>query len=295
MLGGRVVKILSDRFAVDISCGIAEVKSRKKLKREVLPVAGDTVLLEEVAGEYVLAAIEPRKNRIIRPPIANVDFIVITVAPVPEPDFLAVDKMIVNAHKAGICTAVCVNKTDIVPDGFVARIFSQYDGVADKALCVSAAHGDTAELKELLRGKVSCLAGQSAVGKTSLINEICGVKREVGELSEKIRRGKNTTVGVELIKIAPDTYVADTPGFGALDLSGVEPFDLHLYYDEYVAISANCKYRMCTHTVEPDCAVREAVQCGVLNGERYSRYCAIYKELKENNVRKLRRNAYENK
>ncbi len=293
MIRGRVIKILSDRFAVAIPSGTVEVKSRKKIKREVLPVAGDSVLLEKVAEEYVLAAIEPRVNRLIRPPIANVDCIVITVAPVPEPDFVVVDKMIVSARKAGIRTAVCVNKTDIVPDGFTARIFAQYSGVADEVLCVSASRGDTAELQKLLRGKFSCLAGQSAVGKTSLVNRICGVNREVGELSEKILRGKNTTVGVELIRTEPDTYVADTPGFGALDLSGVEPSDLHLYYEEYVSLSEKCKYRMCTHTVEPDCAVRAAVQDGKLNEERYDRYCLIYKELKDKNGRKTWRTTYE--
>ncbi len=294
MQKGRVVKVLSDRFAVYTDGAVAEVKARKRLKREILPVSGDIVLLEQAENEYVLSAIEQRKSRIVRPPIANADQIIITLAPVPEADFFTIDKMLINAHKAGLLTVICVNKTDITPKGFFENVYSQYNGVADSVVSVCAAKSDITALKELLHGKFSCFAGQSAVGKTSLINAICGLNREVGALSEKTMRGKNTTTGVELIRLYDDTFIADTPGFGALDIADVDAAELPLYYEEYVKIAGMCKYHMCTHTGEPDCAVREAVKSGELNKQRYERYLILQEELKKNNIyRKNRRKTYE--
>lgn len=278
MVSGRVLRILSDRFIVDLGENTATVKARKKIKRESAPLAGDVVTLEETGGEWVLCGIEPRRNRIVRPPIANLDRIVITVAPVPQTDFLTVDKMILNAHAAGIRTVLCVNKTDLMPHGFLQDVTAQYGGVCDEVISVCAGRGEVRALRDLLSGGFSCLAGQSAVGKTSLVNAICGVRREVGDLSEKTQRGKNTTVDVELIKIAPDTFVADTPGFGALALTDVPYDQIQLYYDEYVRLSGGCKYHMCTHTFEPDCAVKRAVEEGTLPQARYERYCRLFEE-----------------
>lgn len=292
---GRVIKVLSDRFLVDRGETSVFVKSRKKIKRESQPLPGDIVNLDCADNEFVLSGIETRKSSMIRPPIANPDQIIITLAPLPEADLLTVDKMIINARIAGIDAVLCVNKTDIMPDGFFEDIAEQYDPVADNVIAVCAAKGETETLKRLLKGKFSCFAGQSAVGKTSLVNEICGLSRQVGKLSERTNRGKNTTTGVELIKTDEDTYVADTPGFGALDIAGVEPEHLSLYYDEYVKLSAGCKYHMCTHTNEPNCAVRDAVGSG-LNEKRYERYLEIFNELKnKKSHRKSWRNTYESK
>lgn len=295
-MNGRVLKVLSDKFAVCLPGETVVVKSRKKLKREVLPVAGDLVELDKCGDEYVLTGIMPRNNRIIRPPVANVDRIIITVAPLPETDFLAVDKMIINAHKFGISTVICLNKTDILQDGLYDKVVREYSGIVDNIVCTCSANRDVAAVRDLLNGGFTCFAGQSAVGKTSLINAICGLNREVGDLSEKTLRGKNTTVGVELIKLGEDTYIADTPGFGALDLDDINSADLHLYYSEYVKVSGGCKYHMCTHTTEPDCAVKTAVGRAELNKARHERYLTIFEELKKKNTyTKLRRNLYGNK
>ncbi len=286
---GRILQVLSDRFAVDIGESVVYAKSRKKLKRELLPLPGDIVVLEQVDGEFVLKRIEPRKSRIVRPPIANPDQILITLAPVPAVEFLTIDKMIVNAHKEGIRTVLCVNKTDITDNEFLDNIFAQYKNVTDELITVCAAKRETAALEKILVGRFSCFAGQSAVGKTSLINAVCGTGRKVGGLSEKTMRGKNTTTGVEILKIGVDTYIADTPGFASLDLSEIEPPDLPLYYDEYVRRADDCKYRMCTHTTEPDCAVRRAVNEGALHRERYERYLQLLDELK---IRKTHRKSW---
>lgn len=296
MQKGRVIKVLSDRFAVDSGETVVFVKSRKKLKRETLPLPGDEVLLDSCGDEYILSKIESRRNRLIRPAIANVDQIIITLAPIPEVEFFTVDKMIVNAHKYGINTVICINKTDITTNGFADDVISQYNGVVDKIVSVCAAEGQTDSLYSVLYGKFSCFAGQSAVGKTSIINRLCGLNRQVGELSEKTMRGKNTTTGAELIKLGSETFVADTPGFAVVELDGIIPEELHLYYDEYLEYASCCKYHMCTHINEPDCAVRKAVVLGRLNKQRYERYCELTKELKKANTRrKSWRNAYENK
>lgn len=293
---GRVMRVLSDRFSVRTDTETVFVKSRKKLKSGVRPLPGDFVVLEKAEHEYVLCGIEPRKNESIRPPIANVEQIVITIAPVPVAELSTVDKMLINAHRAGIRTVVCVNKSDLTPHSFFAEIEAQYAGVADSVIGTCAAHGEVDALRAAVNGRFSCLAGQSAVGKTSLINAICGTRRQVGDLSEKILRGKNTTTDVELIDLGNGTFVADTPGFAVLDLRDMEAADLPLYYEEYVRLSGECKYHMCTHTNEPECAVRAAVAEGALNGHRYERYCKLFDELKQQNkYKKARRYAYENK
>ena len=295
LIKGRVLKILSDRFVVDNGSEAVFAKARKKLK-ECNLLAGDIAELEFVSGEYVLAGIQPRIRRLIRPAIANPDQIVITVAEIPEVEFYTLDKMVINAHKVGVRTLICINKTDLATASFLDGIKKQYEGVVDKIVEVSALNSDISPLLSELKGKFSLFAGQSAVGKTSLINVVCGLSRQVGELSEKTMRGKNTTTGVELIKIDPQTYVADTPGFATLDLDEIEGEELALYYDEYVRLADGCKYRMCTHTIEPNCAVRNAVEDGRLSSERYERYKNMLEELKINKTRrKSWRKTYESK
>lgn len=280
---GRVIRVLSDRFVVFSDTGAEiTVKARKKHKKEGLS-AGDLVKLEEIGGEFVLSEVLPRKNALIRPPVANLDCLIVTVAYVPQPDLLTLDKMLINAHRIGVETVLCVNKTDLMPPDFFGNLAKQYRGVADEIVSVCATNGDVEALKPLLRNKFCCLAGQSAVGKTSLINEICGKNRQVGDLSAKTMRGKNTTTGVELIPLEENGFLADSPGFGALDLFEIAPEELMLYYDEYVQMAHGCRFATCTHTEEPDCEVRRAVERGELNGERYLRYVALYNELKIKN------------
>ena len=295
MIKGRVLKILSDRFVVDLGAEAVFAKARRKLK-ECNLLAGDIAELEKTGDEYVLFGIQPRTNRLIRPAIANADQIIITVAEIPEVEYYTLDKMIINAHKVGVRTIICINKTDLSTAPFLDGIKEQYEGVVDQIVEVSALKLNIKPLLSELEGKFSFFAGQSAVGKTSLINVVCGLNREVGGLSEKTMRGKNTTTGVELIKIDPQTYIADTPGFATLDLDDIECDELALYYDEYVRLASDCKYRMCTHTNEPNCAVRSAVDGGTLDRKRYERYCNMLEELKQNKLRrKSWRKTYESK
>ena len=137
------------------------------------------------------------------------------------------------------------------------------------------------KLLPLLKNKITCLAGQSAVGKSSLCNALTGSDCfEEGELSEKIMRGKNTTTLASLVKISEGTFIVDTPGFSMLDVFDVTADELDLYYDEYVEISGDCKYHRCTHVAEPDCEVKRKVASGELSSERYERYNTLYETLK---------------
>lgn len=291
---GRVLCVCADRFSVDTPSGTVTVKSRKKNKR-ALPLSGDFAELERSGDEYVLEGLCPRANFFVRPPVANVDTLVVTVAPLPEADLLTVDKMLIVAHKAGVRTVLCVNKTDVAQEDFFCALREQYEGVASAVVQTCAVRGDAEALRPYLHGLV-CLSGQSAVGKTSLINALCGTDRPVGELSEKTLRGKNTTVGVHLLPVGDGAYIADTPGFGSLDVEGIAAADLPLYYDEYVRIADGCRYRMCSHTIEPDCAVRAAVEKGELSRARYARYGMLLEQIKQQNAhRRSWRTTYEDK
>ena len=136
----------------------------------------------------------------------------------------------------------------------------------------------------LLKDKITCLAGQSAAGKSSLINLITGKKQcEVGQLSEKIQRGKNTTTAVSLVPVGENSYVADTPGFSLLDVFDIDADDLDLYYNVYVDLSDKCRYRRCKHIAEPGCEVKRRVDAGLLSKERYERYKQITSELQSKN------------
>ena len=277
---GRVIRVLSDRFVVATETGEEiTVKARKKHKKDGL-LAGDLVVLEASTDEYVLSEVLPRKNALIRPPIANLDCLIVTLAPLPPPDFLTLDKMLINAHRIGLGTVLCVNKSDAFPQGFMEEIVRQYTNVADQIVSVSAHCSEVDALKPVLKGKFCCLAGQSAVGKTSLVNALCGKNRQVGSLSEKSGRGKNTTTSVELIPTGENGFLADSPGFGALDLFEISHSELMLYYDEYIPFAHGCRFATCTHVEEPDCEVRRAVERGELNPERYERYKQLYAELK---------------
>jgi len=298
----RLIKTASNLFVVDLDGQILSLRARKNAKetkqdasklaahkryakeaKTAKIVAGDIVRIKECeTGEYSIVEVEKRKNSLVRPQVANVDQIVIIVAPLPKPDFSLIDKLIINATRQQIDIVLCLNKSDIDSGcAMASELDAQYKNVVAKTIKVSANLGDITLLKNILHGKLSVLAGQSAVGKSSLINALTKSERQMtNSLSEKIGRGKNTTTRAEIIKLSDKTYIVDTPGFSMLDLHGVLNDELDLYYNEYVALSSGCKFRRCTHTVEPDCAVKQAIDTGKLNKVRYDRYCQMQQEIK---------------
>lgn len=279
---GIVTKLVGGVFNVMEENGKVTVcYSPKKFRyKESDVIIGDNVRFDTLKnGKGIINKILPRKNKLSRPEIANVDVCFIVVASEPQPDLYLVDKVLINCFQEKIEPIIVVNKSDISTELFDV-ICDNYKSVAD-IIPVSALNETVNALKPFFSGKTACFAGQSAVGKTSIINallpDFCGA---VGRLSVKSGRGMHTTRHASLHKVN-DGFLADTCGFSLCDLHNIRSDELRLYLDDFVECSRNCKYNSCTHTVEPDCAVKKAVSNGKLNKDRYDRYLEEYNELVE--------------
>ncbi len=274
-IDGRVIKAVASKFFVDTLEGVKVCFARKRLKTGGIIFVGDYVTVAKDRGDFVIEEVKPRKNQLIRPYVSNIDICLIVISPEPEPDFVLVDKIIVNCLEQRITPVLVKNKDDIKPVDT-----SEYDGVVKQFVCSAATGNGVQEIVDFAKGKTVCFAGQSAVGKSSLINTILDCDMlEVGELAKKIKRGKNTTRKTEIFSLN-GTYFVDTCGFSMLETVDVEPKDLRLYYDDFEAFRRECRFSSCTHTDEPDCAVKAHVGKEIGKG-RYERYLAIYKELVE--------------
>ena len=225
--------------------------------------------------------VEPRKNELTRPPVANVDVIAIVVAAAtPEPDLLLADRLMLNARRAGIGVQLVVSKCDLDPERAEA-ICRQYRGADANPIAVSSANGTgIGELREMLKGKIHALAGQSGAGKSTLINALYGLNTETGDLSKKIERGKNTTRHCELIPVSGG-MVLDTPGFSLLESDPFDPVELKDGYPEFAPYEGRCFFHPCYHATEPKCAVLNAVKEGTIDSGRHARYVALLEETKE--------------
>ncbi len=241
-------------------------------------LVGDYVRFDDLrAGKGVITEVAPRTNKLSRPEIANVDVCFIVVAAEPKPDFYLVDKVLINCFQQNIEPVIVVNKSDL-PSDLLDTVKDNYGKIA-QIVSVSAANGDVNALEPFLKGNVACFAGQSAVGKTSLINALNpDFDGKTGGISTKSGRGTHTTRHSSLFPLFGG-FVADTCGFSLLTLTDVKPDQLRLYLDDFVTIAHGCRYTSCTHTKEPDCAVKAAVENGTLCKDRYLRYLEEYEEL----------------
>lgn len=274
---GKVVKAVTSRFVVEADGKTYTCFGRKKLKSGGDIFVGDEVVFTTDKQGSVIEEVLPRRNALVRPYVANIDVCLIVVAPVPEPDFLLVDKVIVNCFMNGIEPVVVANKSDI------SKLdLSDYENVAQTRHISAENHEGLSDLLCGYEGKVVCFAGQSAVGKSSIINSLFEEDMcETGELSVRINRGKNTTRQSVIVKYN-NVYVVDTCGFSMLELpENMNHNDLAKYYEDFLPYVSGCKFRnACTHTTEPDCAVKAKLGEGVSKG-RYDRYLVLYNELHE--------------
>ena len=271
---GQVYKAHSDKYLV--CCG---KKLYKCGARGVLKIKGDGICV----GDYVefekgvIINVLQRKNRFIRPSVTNVDVIVAVVSPLPKPDFYLIDKLLISAIKEDADFIIAVNKTDI-DDTLYKSVLEEYGNLGYSIVEVSAKDGQGIDtLKNMLKGKLSVLAGQSAAGKTSIINSMFGLELKTGDLSEKIARGKHTTTRSEIFEF-DDYKIVDSPGFAVIEAM-VALNELPECYPEYFEVSSMCKFRGCAHVNEPDCKVKELVDEGKLSKNRYVRYVEIYNEI----------------
>ena len=260
------------------------LRAQKKLRRQGLaPLVGDEVIFTPGEGEEDgwIEEIEPRRSSLIRPCVANVDLLIVVVAPVPQPDLLMVDRLLLNASNCGIHAVLCANKTDLSPELYEALV-RDYTESGIAVLGVSAHTGVGVEaLRQAMRGHISCFAGQSAVGKSSLLNALFGLELETGGLSRKTERGRHTTRRCELLA-HDDMYVLDTPGFSLLELpEDIEPEAVADAYKAYASLSAGCRFQPCLHDREPGCAVKAEIDAGHMSADRWQRYRELLAEARE--------------
>lgn len=285
MQNGLIVKTSGSLYTVRTDEGFVLCRERGRLKLgDVAPVAGDFVKLRtERDGCGVITAILPRKNSLVRPPVANIDKLLIiasTAPPVTEHEFI--DSLTVLAEYKGITPVICVNKTDLADGSDIVRL---YCSLGYRAYLVSAATGlGIDDLRRELRGAVSVLAGNSGVGKSSLLNTLYpGCTAKTGELSEKIGRGRQTTQRVELYPTGDNGYIADTPGYSAFDAVQMEMTDaerLPFCFPEFADYLGKCRYSDCGHLKDDGCAIRSAAESGAIALSRYKSYQSLLEEMK---------------
>ena len=272
---GLILKKNADKFTVELN-GKPFVMSARNLKKDGIFV-GDKVECKNDVIEKVLE----RKNILVRPPLANVDTMIIVVAKEPKIDFLLVDKLLVFCTVKGIKPILCINKSDL-SESFVRDVEKIYKDVVD-IVSISTLDKSVLNLKKYIKG-VTALAGQSAVGKSSIINALLGKEIAViGDFSKKVMRGKQTTRLVELYDLGNENYLADTAGFSKLseELLIVNENELKDYYPDFIKHAHMCKYKSCQHLKLDDCGVVKAVSVGKISKIRYENYKILRENIKK--------------
>ena len=245
------------------------------------PLTGDMVQITAEGNKGMVEKILPRKNRFVRPAVANVDALVVFAAnanPVTEP-FL-IDRVAAIAGDQGVQVIVCVNKCDLDPAHDLVKI---YEHAGFPVIRASAETGEGVEqLRALLQGKLTAFTGNTGVGKSSMLNRLCpGLELATGQVSEKLGRGRHTTRHVELFQLDKDTYVADTPGFASFDTEQMDVIlkeNLQYAFPDFGQYLGQCQFHDCSHRAEPGCCVRQAVEEGNIERSRYDSYLRLYEK-----------------
>lgn len=278
---GKIIKGIGGFYYVKTADDtIFECKARGVFRKEnIKPCIGDDVEISVENGKGSIDVILPRKTQLIRPPVANIDILVIVVASKdPEPNIFLIDKLLVNAEQSGIKPIICINKTDVKSGNEIKEI---YEKAGYSVLLVSASKGDGFEnLIPYLKGKTSAFAGLSGVGKSTILNLITDTTQETGAVSEKIKRGKHTTRHVELLELKDGGYVLDTPGFSSFEVNDIKVVELQNYFPEMRSYEDMCRFKGCSHINEPNCAIKERVDNGEIPKSRYESYTELYNQLK---------------
>lgn len=280
-MDGTIIKALSGFYYVDAENSLYECRARGKFRLDgTSPLVGDRVSFAlDQNGKGYIEKIHDRKNFFIRPAVANVDVLVFIAAntnPITDP-FL-IDRVSVITEEAGCELIVCINKTDI---DSADELYDIYSSSGFKTFRVSAANGSGLEgLKSALSGKTCAFTGNSGVGKSSILNALVPeLDLKVGEVSDKLGRGRHTTRHVELFSVGNDTFIADTPGFASFEVEMMQTIDKHeLQYDfrEFRSLIGLCRFDDCAHLREPGCSVTEAVNDGRIKLSRYQSYKRLY-------------------
>lgn len=292
---GLILKGVGGFYQVEGETGLFECKTRGVFRKKgISPLPGDIVrftVTNEKLCEGWIEEIEQRRNFFVRPPIANVNQMAVVMTGIsPEPDFLLVDKLLITALKNEIKPIIILNKTDLLEPESVDRIKAVYRETGFSVIPMSKVTMQGYEtLHSQLTGFFTVFAGQSGVGKSTILNIIMNEwVMETNTVSDKIQRGRHTTRHVQLLPLDCKGYVADTPGFSSYALEGITHDELAWMYPEFNQYQGECRFNGCSHINEPDCAVKQAVEAGFISLKRYECYRKIYGELKDNYEKRYR-------
>lgn len=285
---GRIMKGIAGFYYVDIpEYGLYECKAKGSFRNQRMkPLPGDIVDIEVLDEEKLIGniiRIHPRQNELIRPAVANVDQVLIEFAAAqPNPNLNLLDRLLILMNRQQVKTIICFNKIDLVPAEVKENLQRIYADSGNQICFTSTYTGEgIEEVKELVDGMITVLAGPSGVGKSSLLNCLLPeANAKTGEISEKIKRGKHTTRHSELMPAGPETYFIDTPGFSTLYLLDIEKEELRNYFPEFQKYEGQCRFLGCSHTHEPGCLVKQAVEREEISRIRYEHYVEFYKEIK---------------
>ena len=284
---GKIIKGIAGFYYVYVEdSGIYECKARGAFRKEkIKPLVGDDVEIDIISPEEKtgnVVKLLPRSSELIRPAVANVDqALLIFATKNPEPNLNLLDRFLCMMEEQALPIIICFNKEDLSDKEFEKQMRNTYEVAGYKVLFCSAKQNQGIdELKGLLKGKTSTVAGPSGVGKSSIVNLLTeGHSMETGEVSEKIGRGRHTTRHSELLYLGEDTFIMDTPGFSSLFVPKIEPVDLYTLFPEFIEPTALCKFTGCAHDKEPQCGVKDAVAKGLIAKSRYENYLQIYGEM----------------
>ena len=278
-----ILKSIGGFYYVQKEDEIIECKAKGKFRNLSLsPVAGDKVDIRYDGSTFTISNVHPRKNRFIRPPIANLDLMIIVVSTVdPVPNYLVIDKMCAIAAHRDVDVAIAVTKSDLADISSIRRIYEKagypvfFTGSDDS--------GELDRLREHMSGKLCVFSGNSGVGKSTLLNKLFpGLDLATGITSRKLGRGKHTTRRVEIYPVG-GCMVADSPGFSSIELdydNFISKDDLRYDFKEFEPFLGKCRFADCAHVGEKDCRVKEAVERGDIPRSRYESYKALYERQK---------------
>ena len=283
---GKIIKGVGGFYYIHLHDNrIFECKAKGKFRKDkISPLTGDRVTITvREDKENTIDEIHERKNKLIRPPVANIDKLMIVVsAAKPVPNYLVIDKMTVLAEKNNIEPVIIITKTDLTD---YKELYDTYRSTGYKVLLYSDVDNRSMlnEIKKELNGHLTAFTGNSGVGKSTMLNHICPeISLETGEINQKLGRGRHTTRLVEILKADENTWISDTPGFSAFDVtaqSEINAENLAEYFLEFREFGKDCRFVGCAHIKEDGCAVLRALEEGKIQRSRYESYKKMYLEL----------------